>query len=214
MENLRIRCSSLWKIMGTGKGPHGLTATATTYIKQLVKQQMFEYTTEINSKYFDKGIDCENDAIKLYNDHFFTAHEKNEVKVVNEWITGTCDINAPNLIIDTKCSWDADTFPASIEDAEALCKKSGYEWQLIGYMWLYNKDKSELVYALVDTPEYLIEYVNDRSAHEVDHLDPGLRLTVLKFNRDTAKEELIKTKVEAARLFAIEYKNQIINKNK
>ena len=189
MENLRIRCSSLWKIMGTGKGPHGLTATATTYIKQLVKQQLFEYTTEINSKYFDKGIDCENDAIKLYNDHFFTAHEKNEVKLVNEWITGTCDINAPNLIIDTKCSWDADTFPASIEDAETLCKKSGYQWQLIGY-------------------------INDRSSHEVDHLDSGLRLTVLKFNRDTAKEELIKTKVEAARLFAIEYKNQIINKNK
>ena len=214
MQDLTIRCSSLWKIMGSGKGAHGLTATATTYIKQLVKQQLFEYNTEITSKYFDKGNDCENDAIALYNEYFFTSHQKNEVSMVNEWVSGTCDITSANLIIDTKCSWDADTFPATKEDAEPLCKKAGYEWQLRGYMWLYNKDKSELVYSLVDTPEYLIEYVGDRSAHEVEHLDPCMRLTILKFNRDTAKEELIKAKVEAARLFANEYKELILNKHK
>ena len=214
MKDLLIRCSSLHKIMGNGKSASGLSVTATSYIKQLVKEHVFKYKSSIQSKYLEKGIDCELDAIKLYNDHFFTSHDKNEVTLHNEFIKGTCDVTGMNEVIDFKCSWDADSFPATETDLADKCKKAGYEWQLRGYMWLYNKDTSKLVDCLLDTPEYLIEYVSDRSSHEVGHIPPGLRMTILKFSRDTVKEDLIKSKVEACRLFADEYLNEILTKNK
>ena len=212
MKDLRIRCSSLSKIMGNGKGMFGLTDTATSYIKSLVKAEIYQYDIEINSKYLDKGNDCENGAIELYNDYNFTSHEKNKVHLHNEFISGTCDINAFNKVVDIKCPWSKETFPATKEEAEKGCNKAGYEWQLRGYMWLYNKDEAELAYCLMDTPDYLIEYEPNKSIHEVSDLDDSLRITSIKFKRDTAKEEKIKEKVTAARQYAEWYLGQIKNK--
>lgn len=214
MKDLKIRCSSIHKIMGNGKRPDGLTETATTYIKQLVKEFVFEYTTDIDSKYLEKGKDCELEAIKLYNEYFFTNHEKNEGEKSNDWVkTESCDVKAKGKIIDFKCSWDANTFPATVSDMVKKCKKAGYEWQLRGYMWIYDKDSADLVDCLVDTPPELIGYVSDTSSHEVDHLPPELRMTILKFERDPSKEQLIIDKVKACRLFAAEYLKEILNKN-
>lgn len=215
MKDLKIRCSSIHKIIGNGKGPHGLTDTATTYIKQLVKEHVYKYTTDIQSKYLEKGKDCELEALKMYNAYFFTNYEKSEGGRSNDWLkTESCDVEGKNAIIDFKCSWDANTFPATVNDLIKKCKKAGYEWQLRGYMWLYNKDSARLVDCLVDTPEYLIEYVDNRSSHEVDSLPPELRMTILKFEKDPSKEQAIIEKVKACRLFAAEYLNEILNKNK
>ena len=212
MKDLRIRCSSLAKIMGSGKGMFGLTDTATSLVKELVKAEIYQYDIEINSKYLDKGNDCEDAAIELFNEHNFTQHEKNTVRMHNEWLSGECDINAPGKIIDIKCPWSKETFPATKEEAEKGCKKAGYEWQLRGYMWLYNKDEAELAYCLMDTPDYLIEYEQNKSIHEIGQLDDSLRITSIKFKRDTAKEEKIKEKVGAARQYAEWYLKQIKNK--
>ena len=198
--------------MGTGKGMFGLTDTATSYIKSLVKAEIYKYDIEINSKYLDKGNNCENSAIELYNEYNFTNYEKNTVRMYNEWLTGECDINAPGMVIDIKCPWSKETFPATKEEAEKGCKKQGYEWQLRGYMWLYDKDESELAYCLMDTPDYLIEYEPNKSIHEVEQLDDSLRITSIKFKRDTEKEEKIKEKVISARQYAEWYLEQIKNK--
>ena len=43
-----------------------------------------------------------------------------------------------------------------------------YEWQMRGYMWLYNRDCAIVDYCLVDTPEDLIGY-EQRVAHSQSH---------------------------------------------
>lgn len=195
--------------MGTPKKKGELlTQTAKSYIESLVKQIVFNYHIEIENKYLTKGIMVEQDSIDLYNEVFFTNFEKNEVRMYNEWIEGECDINAPNKIIDIKSSWSKETFIATPDEIDS----SEYEWQLRGYMWLYNKDLSELAYCLVDTPDTLLEWENNLSIHHCSDIAPELRITVKEFKRDTALEEKIKEKVEACREYAKEYEQKIINK--
>ena len=249
MDNLRIRCSSLGKIMGQPKQAAGLTAnqkidlkkleekeertekqeieykrliakrdfkpdfnitqTAKTYIQDLVKEIVFNYSPEITTKEFEKGNTVEDDSIELYNEVFFANYKKNTVRKDNKWITGECDINAPTKIIDVKSPWSKKTFPATPNEGV----NTDYEWQLRGYMWLYNKDEAELAYCLVNTPEHLIEWENNHSIHEVDDIAPELRVTRLKFERDKALEELIKEKVSECRKYAAWYEKQILTKN-
>jgi len=190
------------------KKGESLTQTAKSYIESLVKQIVFNYKTEINSKYLDKGIMVEDDSIELYNEVRFTNYQKNEVRLFNEWIEGECDINAPDKIIDIKSSWSKDTFIATPDEIN----DKDYEWQLRGYMWLYNKDNSELAYCLVDTPDTLLEWENNLSIHHCSDIAPELRLTTKTFKRDTALEEKIKEKVKACRLYASEYESKILNK--
>ena len=68
-----IRASSVGKLMTSAKSkkPEDLSAGAITYCKQLAKEFVYGYRKEINSKYLDKGIICEDQSIQLYNDVFF-----------------------------------------------------------------------------------------------------------------------------------------------
>ena len=102
-----------------------------------------------------KGIDCEQASIDLLNTaefRFSKPYIKNTERKSNDWITGECDIYDPEsrLIRDIKTSWSMYTFP--LFDTE--CKD--YEWQMRGYMWLWDCDTASVDYCLVDTPEHLI----------------------------------------------------------
>lgn len=208
-NNLIIRCSSLGKIMGDSrKKDSPLSKTAQSYIESLVKEKVFDYKTEIRSKYLDKGITVENDSIWLYNFVNFRNFEKNEERKTNDFITGECDLYHKDLIVDIKSSWSAETFPATPEEIN----NKEYEWQLRGYMWLYDVPKAELAYCLVDTPDELLQYETNLSIHKVSHIDPVLRLTSVFFERDKELEQKIIEKVEACREYANEYYNKIINK--
>ena len=214
MNDLLIRCSSLSKTMGAPKKKgETLTQTAKTYIRELVKCKVFNYELSIKSKYLTKGIKCENKSIELYNSVFFTSYKKNTTRLLNNYIQGECDINAPNKIIDIKTSWSKATFPATEQEAKEAAKKAGYEWQLRGYMMLYNKPFGEIAYCLVDTPDELLEYENNNyTLHHVDDIEMQLRITKICFERCHEKEELIKTKIIEARKYATWYEQQIINK--
>jgi hypothetical protein len=148
----------------------------------------------------------------MYNGFFFTNLEKNTERKSNDWIEGEPDAIS-DKIIDFKSAWSSETFPASISDAEKKIKKAGYEAQLRGYMWLWGLDSAELVYGLVDTPEYLIEWEQNRSIHEVEHLAVHLRLTCVQYERDKDYEMLIKSKVEDCRKFAEQYMKEIESKH-
>lgn len=210
MDNLKIRCSALGKLMtNPRKKDEILSQTAKTYIRGLVKEIVYNYDPEFTSKETEKGKDVESQSIDLYNEVFFTNYKKNTERKTNDFLTGECDIDAPEKIIDIKSPWSKKTFPATAEEGV----NKDYEWQLRGYMWLFDKDSAEIAYCLVNTPEYLIEYEQNKTIHEVDEIAPELRVTVLKIERDTELEELIKQKVLAARDYAEWYEKQIINKN-
>jgi hypothetical protein len=61
-------------------------------------------------------------------------------------------------------------------------------------------DYSHIAYCLVNTPDNLVGF-EDKKLHQVEHINPELRVTVVKYVRDKALEDKIKFKVDEARKF-------------
>jgi len=188
---MKIRPSSLGKIMTNGNQPDTLSEGAITYCYGQAKQFVYGYKVQLNSRPITKGIMCEQDSIDLYNLVNFTQYVKNDERKENNWLSGECDIDTGSRIIDIKTSWSAETFPALSDRIDSKL----YEWQGRAYLMLWDRDEFELAYCLVSTPEHLTD---QSELHNVDHIDPSLRITSKIIQRDLAKEKLIKRKCEAA----------------
>lgn len=171
-----------------------LSAGAKTYCKLRASQELFGYRKIVTSKVMDKGLMVEQDTIDLYNRVFFTRHEKNTERRVNDWLTGECDIYVPGECTkDVKSSWSLDTFPLLSED----CHDSGYEWQGVAYGILWPDAKyHEVAFGMVDTPDDLIKWCGDdeRAAHKVSHIDPAHRVTRIIYPKDPEKARLLEVK--------------------
>ena len=143
IDDLLFRCHSVGEIIGVkGLGVTGEKRAIQTYLEQFTDRQK-----EIKSKYLEKGIINESGAIELVNELFGYTFQKNEARLFNDYLTGECDVNdnEQDCIADIKCSWDIFTFfEAKTKDVK------DYEWQLRGYMELYNKSKAQLYYCLTD----------------------------------------------------------------
>lgn len=154
-----FRCSSLGKLMTYPK-KDTLSAGPKTFLGNLFKQELFDKTDEIKSKYLEKGLLVEQESIDLYNEVHGTSYEKNTLRHDNAYITGEPDIakvmflDGEDILIDIKSSWDHKTFPLTNEDIP----NKDYYWQLQGYMDLMNQRTSKLVYCLVDTPDEIIHH--------------------------------------------------------
>lgn len=145
IDNIIFRCHSLGDLAGkTGLGKNGQKRAIATYIENTDGRYK-----EVKSKYLDKGILNEESAIELVNKSYHTNFIKNSIRLHNEHITGECDILSEDEIADVKCSWDRFTF-------EESRLSDDYEWQLRGYMELYNKPKARVIYCLTDAPDHMI----------------------------------------------------------
>ena len=193
--------SSIGKLMTNGRGKNEMGATAKSYIKQVAKENFYGYRSEINNKYIQKGLSQEQDSIDLLNTVRFEGYVKNTVRMVDELMTGECDIITNDSIIDIKTSWSLDTFPVMAEDGyDAI-----YEWQLRAYMRLYDKPKAELIYCMVTTSNELLNEWENLDIHRVDHIAPEKRITVLSFDRDEAKEKEMVERLELCTEYYNEY---------
>ena len=132
--------------------PPTLSATTKTFLKSLHKQEVFNRRKEIISKYLDKGVQVEEQAITLYSQVCNQFFVKNTERFTNEYLTGEPD-NVQGIVRDIKSSWDLDTFPMY----EDKIPNTDYYWQLQAYMALTGLNEAELVYCLIDTPIQLIE---------------------------------------------------------
>ena len=130
-----------------------ISQTTKTYLEQLHKEEVFGKREELRSKYLDKGIQVEEQSISLYTDVAAMKFPfiKNTKRRSNAFITGEPD-NTQEIIRDFKSSWSLSTFPMHDDRLTNI----DYFWQLQGYMELFDKEASELIYCLVDTPEELI----------------------------------------------------------
>lgn len=200
---LKIRCSMLHLVM---KDPRNksevLSESAKSYLIDLYKKNTTGFESFKGSKYTEKGNICEDESIEnssILDDEFYI---KNEEFRENDYICGTCDINA-NIIIDIKNSWDIGTHPFFISEAKKKTKDGGYDWQLIGYMWLYGKTKAEIHYWLNPTPEILLSKYDDAFDHidRVEMMKLEERRTIDYVDFDESMIEKIKAKVEACRVF-------------
>lgn len=200
---MRLRCSSLDSIMTNGRSKTGLSATAQSVIKDMVDSELYNTPLFISNKYLSKGIECEDDSIELFNNVFFKSLVKNDKRLTNDYITGECDLLDGDTVIDIKTSWSLKTF------AEQRRKATIYEWQLRGYMWLYDKDKACTAHCLVDTPTHLCRFETD--THEFGHIAEHDRVIIGNIvERDAELEQQIIDKYEQC----LAYRNQLIEQFK
>ena len=200
---MRLRCSSLDSIMTNGRSKTGLSATAQSVIKDMVDSELYNTPLFISNKYLSKGIECEDDSIALFNNVFFKSLVKNDRRLTNDYITGECDLLDTGTVIDIKTSWSLKTF------AEQRRKATSYEWQLRGYMWLYDKDKACTAHCLVDTPKHLC--MHEQDIHEFGHIAEYDRVIIGNIvERDAELEQQIIDKYEQC----LAYRNQLIEQFK
>lgn len=201
-----IRCSSIGKIMTEPKtlkeGP--LSVGAKTHIRELAAQDIFGVDFEVSDKKMEKGIQVEPETTGLLNRVRGLNLVKNTERKRNEWITGEADLFDAQRRRghDLKSAWSVATFPICPEDI-AGSQRSMYEWQMVGYCWLWEADEWEINYGLVDTPESLIGF-EPLPLHVVSHIPEHLRLTTWTIKRDREKERAIAEKVAHARAYYLE----------
>ena len=194
---MKFRCSSLGKLMTEprSKSEGVLSVGAKTYIRELAAQEIFGVEFEVSSKAIEKGIEVEGDSIDLLNSVRGLSLFKNTDRKSNDFITGECDLFDAEAKRghDIKSSWSIATFPITVAD----CEDRLYEWQMRGYMALWDADEWEVNYCLVDTPDRLIGF-EPMPLHVVSHLPEWMRVTTWTVKRDLDKEAAIYEKVKAA----------------
>jgi len=211
-----VRCSSLGKLMTEPRSKSEvLSQTAKSYIEDLFNELEFGYRKEFSSRYTDKGLEMEDEAIQFASEQFdWDFVVKNTERFTNDYITGEPDINTDSLLADIKCSWSLDTYPMF----EADLKNKDYYWQLQGYMWLTGKTQAELVYCLMNTPLQIVEDEVRRAhwkaglidedidlrhevqtKHNYDNIPSKLRVKRYIVERDEKAIEKIIEKVEIGR---------------
>lgn len=129
-------------------------------IPQTVKSKLIKiYVTELTgrrenvvSKYMEKGKSVEDGAIDTLSEYLDDFIVKNDERKENEYVSGECDIERDDEIIDAKSCWDLFTFET--KKNESLNEK--YEWQLRVYMWLWEKTKARIAYILEDSPDSIV----------------------------------------------------------
>ncbi|WP_245587290.1 hypothetical protein [Comamonas composti] len=129
---------------------------------------------------------------------------KNAERRSDNLITGeadTVDLGPRRCGHDLKCSWSLQTFPAFVHD----CQDSLYEWQMRGYMRLWDLDRWEVNYAMVNTPEDLLGQYEPLQLHLVEHIPEHMRLTTWAIERDLELERQMDIKLEAARIYYAQY---------
>lgn len=203
MSGVLFRCSSIGKLMTEprtkSEGP--LSQGAKTYIRQLVAQEILSIDFEFSSKETEKGLLVEDESIEMLNRVRGLNLTKNKERRANEFITGECDLfdGQRRRGHDIKSSWSASTFPIAVAD----CEDKLYEWQMRGYMALWDADEWEVNYCLVDTPEHLVRF-EPVQMHIVSHIPEHMRITTWTVTRDKEKEEAIFEKVKQARAYYLE----------
>lgn len=204
-----IRCSSIHKIIGeprlkAAKEAGELSQTAKSHVIEIAKQELFGYSYFDGSKETEKGNALEPYAIDGSGLIRALNFEKNPERRQNEYISGECDIYYPSkrLIVDTKCSWDIKTHPFFRCEADAKIKDCGYDWQMQGYMWLFDCDQADVDFWLFPCPEDLIGYEDpERLINAVEAIPLHKRVTTVTIMRDDEKIERIKDRVSACQKY-------------
>ena len=211
MNTLKFRASSVWKLMTEPKlKSEKISETTKTYLRELYLENNYDRRKDFTLKYTEKRNICEPESISMLSRIDKLEYFKNTEHYSNEYIHGTPDITVFKLI-DVKTSWDIFTF------MEAELKKE-YYWQLQSYMWLTGYKESELVYTLVDTPDYLIANEQKRQWNQLMYKEGIRGINEVEFNDEITKN-LIYTDIEESKRikrFLVPYEQineqKIINK--
>jgi len=200
----KIRCSAIGEIMGI----KGLGKTGEGYLQTWYKEQLYSRKKEFTSKYTDKGLIMEDDAIDLIAEHLQLGMIfKNEDFKENSFLQGTADIILNDAVVEIKNSWDCFSFPLFDSD----CPNKDYEWQCQGYMELWDKPKAYLVYCLMDAPESIIEQEARRESYRMGYSELDMDLYEIVASKMTYSHLPIELRIK---FFTIHRSEEAITKIK
>lgn len=160
-KNYKFRPSELYKIMAEPRSKNDvLSETTLTYLSELYIEIRTRRRKIVSTDAMDLGIEREEEAINLYNTVKQTKHKKNEKTLENNYLRGTPDIidKFDKKIIDIKIPQDIFTYPKFklvLNPADKELKPE-YYWQMQGYLALTGFKIAQVVYVLLDLPEWYI----------------------------------------------------------
>lgn len=176
-----------------------LSAGGKTHVRELLREALYGFEpADIETRPILKGRQVEGACIDMLARLAGRPLVKNTERRTNGLISGECDVFDAGLRHgrDVKAPYSMATMPIVLAD----CYDSGYEWQMQGYMVLWDAEAWSVDYLLVSTPEDLIGY-EPPHLHYVDHIPERHRWTTWLVQRDRALESLIEDKVLAARRY-------------
>lgn len=132
--------------------PFQLSDTAKTFVKKTWLFNEKGFRKDVKSPFLEKGLYNESEAIAFLSKMDGNFYKKNTERKFKDNITGECDINfkskTTRIIIDTKCSWDAETYMNGSLD-------NLYFGQGQSYCDLYDADEFWLRFVLLDCPDHI-----------------------------------------------------------
>lgn len=208
-SDFKMRASQAGILMTRGGAS---SKTVKTYLQDWLKEQIYGVKKEFKSKYTDKGNAMEDKAIDFAIQNMnmpFTL--KNEQHFENSHFTGTPDVIVPIRTVDTKCSWDAFTFPLfdtfMKSEREPHAEWRNYYDQGQVYMNLTGRKNHTVVFCLMNTPENIAPWENH---YDYSNVPEKYRLREWTFGYDSERIEILKNTVEDCRL----YLDELIDKLK
>jgi len=178
--------------MGNGKNGN-LPVTCQTFLKEWYSDDR----EPIHSKYLDKGNWVENDLIDFMAEQLgYGMADKNQETRQDEYFVGTCDVDLPSVVVDVKAPWNRKTLQDNCCNMD-----EDYQYQLMGYMRLWDKPEAILFYGLMDTPA---EANYDREVI-YSNLPDTDRWIAFKIKRDLEIEQAIIDRVIKCREWLAEY---------
>jgi len=204
MKKVRAKITDL----ESKKDTPNLSQVCISYLHSWVNEHVYQRRIEFTAKTTDKGNLVEEDAIIYASGHIpeMGLSSKNEQHFSNEWMHGTPDVLADEWVFDTKASWSHDTFPLY----ESELPESDYDWQVLGYMALSERQRGRVVYVLMSMPEEMIlkearwklgqeytqaEYEKFAAQFRYDDLPAYLRIKEFDIEYSEEKIEAIKRRV-------------------
>ena len=127
-----------------------LTDGAKEFVLTAYLRNEYDITDEMANDATNKGIFEEDTSIALLSKVDGVKYVKNEHNLFDDFFTGTPDIITKSKVIDIKTSKTAKSFARS-----GLTRQ--YDTQLQVYMHLLGLQEAELIYCLVNTPQYQID---------------------------------------------------------
>lgn len=155
-EQKLIDLPPLIKSLEKYKDQNTFSLSAQKRMRRMVREEKYGIVDNLDNKYLNKGLMCEDEAISLLSKIEGKMHRKNKVRETNDWLTGECDLQETlgkdKIITDIKVSWNSESYD------NTLSLKSVYGYQVgVGYGWLYGSTINRVVHCLVNTPIELLK---------------------------------------------------------
>jgi hypothetical protein len=159
-DNIKFRASSWGNLLAESKTKGEVIGkTCASELIKIYNQVVYGRKKDITTKQMDKGIQVEDESIKLFSQVEGKMYYKNTEPLENEWFCGHPDIFIGDTIqnaeevSDIKSSWELDSFmPKLIEDTD-----KGYVAQLNVYYSLTGAQGGSIAYCLVSAPMNIVE---------------------------------------------------------